>query len=1065
MKDYLFRDSLSSLDPDMAELIALETERQARKLIMIPSESIAPEAVHRAVASPFSHIYAEGYPDERTRRMTEEEILDYASELGHYRRYADPRYYKGVEYADVLEALARRRIAELFATEKVAADNLYVNVQALSGAPANTAIQRALMDPGDTMLSMALHVGGHLTHGSKIAYSGKTFNVVHYGVDDKTECLDYEAIRALAQETKPKLIIAGYTSYPWAPDWQAFREIADEVGAYLLADVAHVAGLIVGGAHSTPVGIADVVMFTTHKTFNGPRGAVTITHKSQIGRKIDRRVFPGLQGGPHMETIAGIAVAAKLAATEQFRELQRQTVANAVALAEALEAEGVRVAYGGTDSHMVLIDCKTVEGPYGTPLMGDPAVRILDIAGIVANRNTIPGDTTALYPSGIRLGTPWLTQRGLKEDDMAEIAAAIGKLFNAMEPYAIERRRGRLDYRARVDFDVLEQTKLETAQLAAKAADPYSDPGDLGSDGPYDTGYPHFYYLSDRPKGDGAWERLALEGELVKSFVDWLTPSHTAAMGDGESRPVTLLTAEGAKMAVGLLTRIDAEHYTLDVPADRAIRVATWLRALVDGYVATDDVFGRLPFLDAVWDQGEAPEPAQRITPDDGPFAKPYFVGAWSRKEPAGGESPGGDPLPKFTWEEPEEAPLRKTRLHDVHQEMGARMVPFGGWDMPVWYSGNLDEHRAVRNAAGLFDVSHMGCWDVRGPEAAAFLNLIMVNDIDYLEVGDSQYSALFDVDGLPVDDLLVYRIGEEHYFIVVNAANNDKDWAWVNAVLNGEVMIDPSRPWVRWQGPEESVVLRDLRQTEAGDAQRNDLALQGPKARDILLALGGSDEDLAAIRSLPWAGIRHVTLGGFDLLVSRTGYTGERVAYELFVHPDRIVALWHKLLEVGEPMGLKPCGLAARDSLRIEAGLPLYGHELDGPLDLTMAEAGFGNFVKVYKPFFVGREAFIERDAERSSIVVRFGIPEKGHPMPQQLDPIVDDRGRVVGHVTSCAIDTEGFLVGQAYVRDAYEKSGTKLAVLVTPRREPKPREALEMGDRVPLPVEIEVLSRFPKR
>ena len=249
-----------------------------------------------------------------------------------------------------------------------------------------------------------------------MAYSGKTFNVVHYTVDEKSERLDYDAIRRLAIEAKPKVIIGGYTSYPWAPDWQQFRAIADEVGAYLLADIAHVAGLAATGAYPNPVGIADVVTFTTHKTYNGPRGAVIITHDAALGRKFDRAVFPGLQGGPHMETIAGIAVATKLATTDQFRELQHQTVANAVALANALIAEGVRVAYGGTDTHMVLIDCKSVVGPWGTALMGDPAARILDLAGIVANRNTIPGDTTALYPSGVRLGTPWITQRGLDEE-------------------------------------------------------------------------------------------------------------------------------------------------------------------------------------------------------------------------------------------------------------------------------------------------------------------------------------------------------------------------------------------------------------------------------------------------------------------------------------------------------------------------------------------------------------------------------------------------------------------------------------------------------------------------
>ncbi len=1050
MSDYLFRESLGDLDPELANLIDYETERQARKLIMIPSESIAPGAVHQAVASPFSHLYAEGYPDERTRRMTEEEILDYASELGHYRRYADPRYYKGVEYVDILEALARRRIAELFATESVSADQLHVNVQALSGAPANTAIQYALMDPGDTMMSMALHVGGHLSHGSRVAYSGKTFDVVHYSVDDKTERLDYEAIRHLALETKPKMIIGGYTSYPWAPDWQKFRAIADEVGAYLLADIAHVAGLTVAGVFPNPVGIADVVMFTTHKTFNGPRGAVTLTHNSQLGRKIDRAIFPGFQGGPHMESVAGIAVAAELARTDQFRDLQRQTVANAVALAEALESEGVRVAYGGTDTHMVLVDCKTVEGPYGTPLMGDPAVRILDIAGVVSNRNTIPGDTTALYPSGVRLGLPWVTQRGLDEADMVEIAKVIGSLFDAMTPYVVERRRPKYDYRARVEFDALEQAKLKVAALAAKASDPY--------DVEPTTGYPHFYYITDAPKGDGGYERLSLEGDLVKFFVDWMTPSNTTAMADGEERPVTLLEADGSIMTAGLLTRVDDERYTLDVPTERASRVMTWLRALVDGYVETDDVFGRLTFLDAVRDLGEASPPSQPIEPDRGPYAKPYFVGAWSCKEPA------GDPLPEFEWDATEAEELRQTRLHETHKEMGARMVPFEGWEMPVWYSGNLDEHRAVREAAGLFDISHMGCWDVRGPEADTFLNLVMVNDITLLEDGDSQYSALFDIDGIPHDDLLVYRLNPEHYLVVVNASNNDKDWAWVNGILRGEVMIDPSRPWVRWEAPEGSVLLRDLRQPEAGDAMRNQVAVQGPKSQDILLALGGSTEDLAAVRSLSWSGLTDVTLGEFDLFVSRTGYTGERVAYELFVHPDQIVALWEKLLDVGEPFGLKPCGLAARDSLRIEAGLPLYGHEMAGPLNLSMADAGFGLYPKAYKPFFVGREAFIELEAERDATVVRFRVPEKGQPRPQQLDPVVDDRGRIVGSVTSCSIDSEGYLLGQAYVRESYKSTGTTLSVLVTPRREPKPREELEMGDRVALPVTIEVLRRFPR-
>ena len=340
---------------------------------------------------------------------------------------------------------------------------------------------------------------------------------------------------------------------------------------------------------------------------------------------------------------------------------------------------------------------------------------------------------------------------------------------------------------------------------------------------------------------------------------------------------------------------------------------------------------------------------------------------------------------------------------------------------------------------------------------------MVMVNDISTLSIGQSQYTALFDVNGIPLDDLIVYRLAEEHFLVVVNAANNDKDWTWVNAVLKGETMIDPQRPWVKWHAPTKAVVLRDLRDESAGVDMRMELALQGPNSRDILLALGGDDKALSSVKSLRWAGITHVNLGGFDVIVSRTGYTGERVAYELFVHPDQLVSFWNTLLAVGKSMGLTPCGLAARDSLRTEAGLPLYGHEMEGPLNLTMAAAGFGTYAKLYKPFFIGRQAYIARESQRDASIIRFRVKEKGQPMPQQLDPVVDNRGKVIGKVTSCAIDIEGYLLGQAYVRKSYAKRGTSLDVLVTPRRKPKPQDQLNIGDRISMPVAIKVLPRFP--
>ncbi len=292
MSDFLFRGALSDLDADVYELTQLEAERQARKLILIPSESQAPLSVREALSSALQNVYAEGYPDEETRLLTENQILDYDTRLAYYRRYSDPRYYKGVEYADTIEALARRRCAELFATNGFSADEIFVNVQALSGAPANNAVYHALVQPGETIMGMSLLHGGHLTHGSSVNRSGKFYNAVHYVVDPVTEQIDYAAIADLAQQHKPKFIIAGYSSYPWAVDWAKFKEIAKSVGAYLFADIAHVAGLVVSGMYPSPIGYADVITFTTHKSLCGPRGACILTTDSGLAKKIDHAVFP-----------------------------------------------------------------------------------------------------------------------------------------------------------------------------------------------------------------------------------------------------------------------------------------------------------------------------------------------------------------------------------------------------------------------------------------------------------------------------------------------------------------------------------------------------------------------------------------------------------------------------------------------------------------------------------------------------------------------------------------------------------------------------------------------------
>ena len=291
MKEFLIDESLSSLDPALAELCDLEAERQARKLIMIPSESTAPLAVRKVLSSAFQNICG-GLPALNPLPEREEPLI---TRGWMFRRWSDLRYYKGVEYADVVESVARRRAAELFAANGLNADDLWVNVQPLSGAPANTAVYTALIKPGDPILGMDLLHGGHLTHGSPVNRSGLVYTAHHYTVDPKTEKLDYDKIMEQAKACMPKVIVAGYTSYAWMPDWKAFRKIADAVGAYLLADISHTAGLVAAGVVPSPIGIADVVSFTTHKTLCGPRGAVLICHDRTLGERIDKGVFPGEQ--------------------------------------------------------------------------------------------------------------------------------------------------------------------------------------------------------------------------------------------------------------------------------------------------------------------------------------------------------------------------------------------------------------------------------------------------------------------------------------------------------------------------------------------------------------------------------------------------------------------------------------------------------------------------------------------------------------------------------------------------------------------------------------------------
>lgn len=1014
MDDYLFRGELEELDPAVHELAELEAERQYRRLILIPSESTAPAAVRQALASAFHNIYAEGYPHESTRPLTEQQLLDHAARLAHYRRYSDPRYYKGVEYADSIEALARRRAAELFSANGLLPEQLYVNVQPLSGAPANNAVYQALVEPGQTVMGMDLMQGGHLTHGSSVNRSGKLYNAVHYGVDPDREQIDYEQVEALAQEHQPKLIIAGYSSYPWSPDWQRFAEIARGVGAYLLADVAHIAGPIAAGVLPSPVGLADVLTFTTHKSLCGPRGAVVLTHRPELARKLDRAVFPGEQGGPHMNAIAAQAVAFKLAGTEQFRALQRGILRNCVALTEAIQAAGFRIPFGGTDTHLSNVDCSSVTGPDGTTLSGDQAARILDLAGIVVNRNTIPGDSSAARPSGIRLGSVWITQRGFDEQQCRQIGEQIAHLLQACTPYSLS-RGSKSSARAKVDFGVLQQVQQRVAEWAAQQAIDYE---------PAEHGYPHFYSYAEPPP-TAAYEEIELRGPDAEALLRYVTDARPVELSAGQTSSISVHTHAGAHAA----TLQPAEDgWRLTVAAEAAPAVAGWLRALSDGFVEFDPQdLHRKPPGPVVVQRGRAtdqlPEAKDETHGDD----KPWYFGMRASQIP---------PLPAFEWDEVQSEQLRRTALYERHRELGAKLIGFAGWEMPVWYSSVLEEHRATRQAAGLFDVSHMGVYQAEGERAAAFMDSVVGNDVAGLQVGQSLYTHILDPRAAVLDDAMLYRRGEQAYLLVVNAANDDKVREWLQAARDGGVRVDDQRPGSQAYG--RGCTLLDLQDPAQSERMRVDLALQGPNSREILLSLGCSDADADRLGNLEWAGLMEGRFGEFELIVSRTGYTGERTAYELFVHPEHSPALWDRLLEVGRPLGLLPAGLGARDSLRTEAGLPLYGHEFAGELGLGVGDAGFADYVKTYKPWFIGRVAFQEQEAQRTRQVVRFRFDEQRVRMAHYGDVAVDEHGEPIGHVTSCAIDRDRYLTGQAHIERTHTKPGTPIGVLRGERTTP---------------------------
>jgi glycine hydroxymethyltransferase len=393
--------TLKATDPEIHDIIRRETERQASGLELIASENFVSEAVLEATGSVLTNKYAEGYPGKR--------------------------YYGGCEFVDMAESLAIERAKKIFGAD-------HVNVQPHSGSQANMAVYLSVMSPGDTMLGMNLSHGGHLTHGSPVNFSGKLFNVVPYGVREDTETIDYDQVRDLALKHRPKLIVVGASAYPRTIDFRAFRQIADEAGCMVMADIAHVAGMVAVGLHPTPVPHCEFVTTTTHKTLRGPRSGMILC-REDMAKKLNSAIFPGIQGGPLMHVIAAKAVALKEAMTPEFREYQAQILRNAAAMAKALLSRGHRLVSGGTDNHLLLVNLKD------TPLTGKQGEEALERVGITVNKNTVPFETRSPFvTSGIRIGTPAVTTRGMKEREMERIGNWIADVLAAPNDASAQKR-------------------------------------------------------------------------------------------------------------------------------------------------------------------------------------------------------------------------------------------------------------------------------------------------------------------------------------------------------------------------------------------------------------------------------------------------------------------------------------------------------------------------------------------------------------------------------------------------------------------------------------------------
>lgn len=1031
------------IDPHLTDLLEEHDSRQANSINLVASASHMPLNVKRALTSSFMAVNPEGYPPPWLRKLTQtSERPDWAQVRDEYLRRGDRRYFGGTDLVSALECLAEKRAAEALHTNTAPAQSLLINVEALSGSIANTAIQNAILRPGDCVLSMAMSDGGHLSHSSPLHISGQLYRGAYYGTELATGELDYDNIRHLAQQIRPRLIIAGGSSYPLHIDWQKLRCIADAIDppAFLLADVSHPAGMVATGLYPSPVGTADLTMFTTYKTFCGPHAAVIATCDTELDSRVRRALAPGLQSGPYSYLIAGLAAAFNNAVTAPFYQLQERILQNARILAGHLARRGVPLAFSTTETHMVLIDLK----PLG--LQGEAVSRLLDAVGIICNKNLLRGDRNVRECTGVRLGTTIISQMGLGTSHVEQIADTIADVVHAVPPISnsdvAARNRQTIPYsvfrRAReIVQDLLSTTRAGGSSSLRSAHNRSKSSVSFATYSP-----------------PTAQDPVEIRGERAAEFLNAICLLDIAHLTIGQSAETTGLNCCDCPMSGIRIRRVGDDIFHVQSDGDETTTLYEWLRGLSAGIIQLGhgDTFAT------------APGPVQIGFAADGTFclAEPQRSATDQAVLSQIVQTP-----PDVNGEPPASSQLnsdpRTTALYKEH----LRCVPlshfrvYAGWTTPLYYASIAEEHQATRKSAGLFDLGHMGLLGVEGRQAARFVDHVTTSNMSSLENGEARYAFVLDPNGNVLDDVIVYRLSQQRFIVVTNSVNSDRVLAWLWMVLNNQVAdVGREDDWMRNQ-----VQIRDLSHYSSYDDRLTIMALQGPMSAAVLLRVLDSHIQQDEIGRLRRFEHREVTIGERQAIVARTGYTGEDIGYEILVHPVHAAEVWNSLLRAGSELSIRPAGLAARDSLRIEAGLPLFGSELGGLHNVSPIAAGYAHSIQFMKPSFVGREQLLRRELVRDRKIIRFkGIDAHRRPL-RPGDVVTDARGKRIGFVTSATV-AGGVHVGMAYVDLEASHLGTEICIFRQSRDHQNPfsLEGTSEPHALPIAARAWVAERFER-